>query len=250
MWTKAFFHSLQKETELTWKFFIKIEVDKFNYTAGQFIQVKINDLIRSYSIASFNENSNIVELIIVKLEGGDMSTLLFEKITEGDELEVKGPLGKFVLPDVIDNDIFFICTGTGLAPFRSMLKYINLKIIKLFSKFNKKKVFLVELKDNDKLTYFNAEQFNIQFKDILYFEEMNYLNNSMINFKYIPTLSREKWIGKSGYVHEQYLNILKNKSVNNPIFYLCGWRNMIKEARTNLKGLGFESKKIKLEIYG
>lgn len=44
------------------------------------------------------------------------------------------------------------------------------KIIKLFSKFNKKKVFLVELKDNDKLTYFNAEQFNIQFKDILYFE--------------------------------------------------------------------------------
>ena len=28
MWTKAFFHSFQKETELTWKFFIKIEVDK------------------------------------------------------------------------------------------------------------------------------------------------------------------------------------------------------------------------------
>ena len=45
MWTKAFFHSLQKETELTWKFLIKIEVDKFNYTAGQFIQIKINDLI-------------------------------------------------------------------------------------------------------------------------------------------------------------------------------------------------------------
>ena len=58
-----------------------------------------------------------------------MSTLLFEKITVGDELEVKGPLGKFVLPDVIDNDIFFICTGTGLGPFRSMLKYINLKKI-------------------------------------------------------------------------------------------------------------------------
>ena len=229
MWTKAFFHSLQKETKLTWKFFIKIEVDKFNYTAGQFIQIKINDLIRSYSIASFNENSNVVELIIVKLEGGDMSTLLFEKITEGDELEVKGPLGKFVLPDVIDNDIFFICTGTGLAPFRSMLKYINLK------KINYQNIYLI----------FGTRTT----KDILYFEEMNYLNNLMINFKYIPTLSREKWIGKSGYVHEQYLNILKNKSVNNPIFYLCGWKDMIKEARTNLKGLGFESKKIKLEIY-
>ena len=124
MWTKAFFHSLQKETELTWKFFIKIEVDKFNYTAGQFIQIKINDLIRSYSIASFNENSNVVELIIVKLKGGEMSTLLFEKITVGDELEVKGPLGKFLLPDEIIHDICMVCTGTGIAPFRSMIKYI------------------------------------------------------------------------------------------------------------------------------
>ena len=148
MWTKAFFYSLQKETELTWKFFIKIEVDKFNYTAGQFIQIKVNDLIRSYSIASFNENFNVVELIIVKLEGGEMSTLLFEKITEGDELEVKGPLGKFVLPDVIDNDIFFICTGTGLGPFRSMLKYINLKKINyqnITENILKNKVFLAHM---------------------------------------------------------------------------------------------------------
>ena len=111
-----------------------------------------------------------------------------------------------------------------------MLKYINIKKIKY------QNIYLI----------FGTRTT----QDILYFEEMNYFNNSMINFKYIPTLSREKWIGKSGYVHEQYLNILKNKSVNNPIFYLCGWGDMVKEARTNLKGLGFKSKKIKLEIYG
>ena len=53
-----------------------------------------------------------------------------------------------------------------------------------------------------------------------------------------------------GYVHKQYLEIIKNTKLNSPIFYLCGWRDMIKEARTNLKELGYDSKSIKVEIYG
>ena len=36
----------------------------------------------------------------------------------------------------------------------------------------------------------------------------------------------------------------------NPLFYLCGWRNMIKEARNKLKNFGIDSKSVKLEIYG
>ena len=35
-----------------------------------------------------NEYSIIVDFIIVILDGGDISTLVFEKITEGDELDV------------------------------------------------------------------------------------------------------------------------------------------------------------------
>ena len=52
------------------------------------------------------------------------------------------------------------------------------------------------------------------------------------------------------YVHNQYIDLIKSKKLKDPIFYLCGWRDMIKEARNNLKELGFDSKKIKLEIYG
>jgi|TARA_B110000914_G_C15411282_1_gene421955 NAD(P)H-flavin reductase len=230
MWTKALFYSIEKVSKLTRKFHIKIEDNNFSYIAGQFIQIKINNLIRSYSIASYIENSNFVELIIVKLEGGAATSFLFDNVKEGDYLEVKGPLGKFVLPEIINNDIFFICTGTGIAPFRSMLQYIILK------KINYQNIYL----------FFGTRTK----KDLLYFDEMSNLKNFMNNFNYIPILSREKWAGNSGYVHEQYLNIIKNKSLNDPIFYLCGWKDMIKEARTNLKGLGFESKKIKLEIYG
>jgi ferredoxin-NADP reductase len=35
-----------------------------------------------------------------------------------------------------------------------------------------------------------------------------------------------------------------------PIFYLCGWRNMIDEAQKNLLNLGFPSSHIQTELYG
>ena len=86
--------------------------------------------------------------------------------------------------------------------------------------------------------------------DILCQSEIDQFENSINNFKYIPVLSREKWEGQSGYVHDQYLKLIKENTLDNPTFYLCGWRDMIKEARLNLKDVGFDSKKIKLEIYG
>ena len=76
-------------------------------------------------------------------------------------------------------------------------------------------------------------------------------SSRMKNIKYLPTLSREKWNRDNGYVHKIYKKILKeNEYFSEPLFYLCGWRNMIKEARMNLRNLGINSKSIKLEIYG
>ena len=61
MWIKATLSEIKKETNLTWKFVIK-SGDKFIYKPGQFVQIKINDLVRSYSIASFSTSNNSFEL--------------------------------------------------------------------------------------------------------------------------------------------------------------------------------------------
>ena len=229
MWIKATLSNIIKETDLTWKFVIKPE-SKFAFKPGQFVQIKINDLVRSYSIASYNSAIESFELLIVKLDGGKMTQHLFENAKAGDELEIKGPLGKFILPEEIEGDLLFICTGTGLAPFRSILQSIPLQNT------SHKKIYLI----------FGTRTKN----DILCQDEMNAYEKSIKDFKYIPVLSREKWNGETGYVHDQYLNLVKNNVLENPTFYLCGWRDMIKEARLNLKEQGFDSKKIKLEIYG
>ena len=77
MWTKAKLYKIKKETDLTWRFVIKPD-EKFIYKPGQFVQIKINDLVRSYSIASYNSSHNTFELLIVKLDGGQMTEYLFQ----------------------------------------------------------------------------------------------------------------------------------------------------------------------------
>ena len=65
MWLKATLSKIIKETDLTWKFIINTD-SKFDYKPGQFVQIKINDLVRSYSIASYTPSDNSFELLIVK----------------------------------------------------------------------------------------------------------------------------------------------------------------------------------------
>ena len=115
----------QKITKQTWKLTIQFDED-FIFTPGQFITLKVRGVQRNYSIASFSKNKNLIELIIVKVENGKLTTILFSDVEPGENIEIKGPKGNFVMPENTNRDIFFICTGTGLAPFKSILDEIEL----------------------------------------------------------------------------------------------------------------------------
>ena len=75
------------------------------------------------------------------------------------------------------------------------------------------------------------------------------IEESVEGLVYVPVLSREEWDGATGYVHKHYKQIIKDENLKDPIFYLCGWRDMILESRSNLKELGYDTKKIICEIY-
>ena len=236
---------IEDETYNTRRFFIQVNgLESFDFKAGQFVTLdlpiheKVNKRWRSYSIASWPDGSNVFELLIVLLEGGAGSTYLFNEIKIGSELTFRGPQGSFILPQTIDKDLFFICTGTGIAPFRSMLNYIQLHNV---PHQNLYLIFGCRTK-----------------KDLLYFEEMKTLQNNLENFYYLPALSRENWDGHTGYVHNLYEEICKknNEACENienmkPVsFYLCGWKFMIDDAKKNITTLGYGRKEIHLELYG
>ena len=237
-WRTGTVIKIEDASESTRRFWIQIpELDSFNFKPGQFVTLdlpiheKTNKRWRSYSIASAPDGSNIIELVIVLLEGGLGTTYLFNEIKVGSAITLRGPVGVFTLPETLDKDLYLICTGTGIAPFRSMVHWIHQQ------KIAHKNIHLI----------FGCRKLT----DQLYGAELNALEPLENNFYYHPVFSREDAVpdgAHKGYVHAVYEQLL---AVKNPSqFYLCGWKNMIDEAKQRIMAAGYDKKDIHLEIYG
>lgn len=234
IWQTGTIVKIIDETYNTKRYFIKVEgLDSFDFVAGQFVTIdlpiheKPNKRWRSYSIASGPDGTNIFELLIVLVEDGLGTPYIFENWQLGSDLSFRGPQGVFTLKEHhVANDLFLVCTGTGIAPFRSMLQSLERE--------NRphREIYLI---------YGCRTQ-----KDLLYYEEMNLLD--LPGFHFIPTLSREEWTGAKGYVHAVYEQHARDRISAN--FFLCGWKNMITEARSRIAEMGFDKKAIHFELYG
>jgi len=76
---------------------------------------------RSYSVASAPDDSNDIELTVEKLEGGEVSGFLHDEVVVGDELELRGPIGRWFIwggqtPAVL------VGGGSGVVPLMAMLR--------------------------------------------------------------------------------------------------------------------------------
>jgi NAD(P)H-flavin reductase len=225
-----------KETKSNWRFIFEDPLyDELKFIPGQLIQLcakpgEDDTVIRNYSVASWPDGTNNLELIITYLEGGAMSEYLFKEAKIGDEFVYRGPMGVFTLPETIDRDIFFVSTGSGISPFRSMVNYIAENGVPT---------------QNVKLFFGTRRQ-----EDICYWEEMKLIESLVPNFEFIPTLSQEEWKGKTGYVHEHYLSLIDDMK-DKPLVYYCGWDRMVSEGREHLAKRGFEmTRDIRVEIFG
>ncbi len=237
-WQDATIIDIRNETPNTRRFWFQLE-KPFDFKPGQFVTLdlpiheKKNKRWRSYSVASAPDGSNVFELVIVFLEGGAGTNYLFNEIKVGSKISLRGPLGVFVLPATIHQDLYFICTGTGIAPFRSMVNHL------LKNKLPTKKLHLI---------------FGCRYKtDILYYQEFRELEKNYPQFHFYPCFSRENEVGEQeykGYVHQVYQNLVQAGNPEQSMFYLCGWKNMIDEAREHLKNAGVDKKEIHFELYG
>jgi len=225
----------ENETADTRRFWIEVpELASFDFFPGQFvtfdlpIHEKSNKRLRSYSIASWPDETNVFELLIVLDKNGTGTKYIFDEWQIGAEARFRGPQGVFKLKEPVEKDIFLVCTGTGVAPFRSMVHHIANKNIP------HKNIYLI---------------FGCRTKDtLLYFSEFQKLEKELPGFHYIPTLSRESWDGHTGYVHPVYESLCKERKP--AVFYLCGWKGMVDEARKRIVDMGYDAKEVHTEIYG
>ncbi|MFT3681693.1 MAG: FAD-binding oxidoreductase [Ferruginibacter sp.] len=226
---------IEDETSDTKRYWIEVpELTSFDFKPGQFVTLdlpiheKPNKRWRSYSIASNPDGSNVFELVIVLNKEGAGTPWIWDNVSVGTELTFRGAQGVFTLHEPVEKDLFLICTGTGIAPFRSMVQDIKMN--------NKphKNIYLI---------------FGCRTKDtLLYYPELTKLQEELPGFHYIPTLSREEWEGRKGYVHPVYEELCADR--RDASFFLCGWRGMLDEAKKRILDMGYDKKAIHLEIYG
>lgn len=222
---------------------IRFKVDSeepFVVIAGQFLRLHFTqddgiETFRSYSIASIfpSEKTEMDEVdIAVSWVTGGLATVKLQNMQVGESMEATGPYGRFcLLPDRHDR-YFLIATGTGVTPYRAMLKEIEVRL-------QAGSEFYVVMGAQDET-------------GLLYEADFVALEQRYDKFHYIPCLSRKQRNeaganDQSGYVQ----NFLASHDFDpeNDIAYLCGNPNMVDEAFTLLKEKGMPVPLIKREKY-
>lgn len=124
-WQRAEVLALHRETRRAWRLSLR-PPDWPGHLPGQHVDVRLTaadgyTAQRSYSIASAPERPGI-ELVVERLDDGEVSPYLTEVLRVGDLLELRGPIGgHFVWPTGTDGPVQLIAGGSGVAPFLSML---------------------------------------------------------------------------------------------------------------------------------
>ena len=218
--------------------FVVEGLDKFEFEAGQFVSVREPHggklITRAYSVASPPRDDNTFDLCLNRVDEGFMSNYLCDLMV-GESAHFHGPHGLFVIkPEV--RAMLMICTGTGVAPFRSMVLY-------LFGR------------GADRQQHHNGRQIRLFYgtrypEDVYYQEEFEQIAAEHPNFHYLPTLSRapESWKGERGYVQEHIRKMVGARKDMHA--YICGLKDMV----TSVRGLllnecGWEKKKVIYERY-
>jgi len=204
-------------------------MERLDFVPGQFVSltdsVHGRAITRAYSIASAPGEGNRFELCLNRVDGGAFTPHLFE-LSPGEVVEMPPPLGTFTLRQPL-RDSLLVATGTGIAPFRSMLK--------------------AELKtDSPPFTLL----FGVRHEShLLYREEFESMARRFPQFRFWPTLTQPgaAWSGRKGRVQAHLAEAIGGRTDID--IYLCGLRPMVDEVRQLLKSMGFDRKQIRYEKY-
>ena len=228
------------------------------FLPGQFISVVLPTggkvLRRAYSIASPPQEKEHLLLIVKRVQGG-LATGWFWGLKPGDRFRIHGPFGKFILPDPIDFALVFVATGTGIAPFRSMIHSL------LRGGFTAKFSLLFGARYDTMTPPPAAGPRGILSSKgaasppatgggvIPYHGEWLDLARRHPHFTYLPTVSRPgpEWKGETGYVQAKVGKLLADPAATR--VYICGLNEMIQPVQEVCLKAGLRKDQVSYEKY-
>src|SRR5882724_2958728 len=99
-------------------------VESLRFDPGHYLDVLLDGgRRRSFSIASPPHDSELLELHIRRVAGGEFTQRLFYASPVGSLLRIEGPIGQFAYQES-QAPLLMIAGGTGFAPLKSMLRHV------------------------------------------------------------------------------------------------------------------------------
>jgi ferredoxin-NADP reductase len=217
---------------------VQLDDEPFPFIPGQYNTLGLDDptgktILRPMSISSPSTDLSEYEFFIRHVPEGEFTPILWT-MSLGDPLFMKGAKGKFVLQDD-GKQCLFIASGTGLAPFMSMIETLlatgESRVIHLLHGVSHEH----DLAWREWLTEIEADE--------------------RLPLHYAGTVSRPKdnpnWTGLTGRVETVVSSELDRRGLNpeNTTLYLCGNPEMITAVDEIATARGFPPEQVRKELY-
>jgi ferredoxin/flavodoxin---NADP+ reductase len=230
------------QTDSLSSFWVRLDGDAVPFAPGQYMTIGVvadGKLVqRPYSVASEPAvaASEGYEMYIRLVDGGAFTPLLW-RMPLGQRMRMIGPKGKFTLEPDDDRIHIFVSSGTGNAPFVSMMRHL------LREGRPRRAVFLNGVSYADDLGYTELLR--------------GWEASGEYPVTFVPTVSRPQdpanagWTGRTGRVETIVGPVCDELGLtpDNSIAYLCGNPDMIETADRVLLDRGYPEAQVKKELY-
>jgi ferredoxin-NADP reductase len=232
----------EDENESLAYFWVRFDGDPTPFESGQYMTIGVmvegKIVQRPYSVASAPAvaGTDGYEFYVRLVEGGTFTPLLW-RLPVGHAMRMIGPKGKFTLQPDDDRTHIFISSGTGNAPFVSMMRQM------LVDGTPRRAVFLNGVSHAHELGY----------RDIV----EGWEQSGEYPVTYVPTVSRPNdplnaaWTGRTGRVETILGPVLDELGLTpaDSIAYICGNPDMILSAEETLLARGYPEEQVHKELY-
>ena len=238
-------------TESVARFIVAPDVPIPQFEPGQYFSLGLPTgggmLLRPYSTSSPRGARDVLEFLVRRVPAGAFTPALWS-VNAGDRLWIGPPKGLFRLKPGDMRTHLLVSSGTGIAPFISMLDDL---------------LGPGEVGDDHRQPEAQSGPHVVVAHGVSYAAELAYRDrlerdaSANRRLTYVPTISRpaakgdDGWSGRTGRVESILADVCRELQLDpaNTIAYLCGNPDMIAGSRETLCGLGFPADAIVHENY-
>jgi ferredoxin-NADP reductase len=231
-WQVARVSSVTRETDSVCTIGLEVP-DWAGHQAGEHLDVRLTaedgyTAERSYSIAT--ADGEPVAITVERLEDGEVSPYLTGELRAGDQLELRGPIGRWFVWDTSDGGpLLLIAGGSGVVPLRAILRHRQRSGSEV----------------PVRLLYSSRT-----LADVIYHHELDqYRGAAEVSY----TLTRGQppgWTGYSGRVDAAMLSEIAWPASQHPLAFVCGPTRFVETVAEKLVALGYPASRVKTERFG